>query len=413
MNLTIIVLAAVFVLIAVRRIGNVRLQIWQVMLAGAVVVLMTGQITPLQALKSINLDVMLFLFGMFVVGYALEESGYLSRLSFLLFSRTRSMNQLVLVLLFGFGFASALLMNDTLAIIGTPVVLALAKRHRSSPQMMLIALCFAVTVGSVMSPIGNPQNLLIALTGRFSDPFVSFVKYLFLPTMINLIITFLALRLIYRKEFGVVKLTHTQETPKDSSLARLSQWSLAILVVLVVLKILVVVTNSGFDFKLTYIALAAAVPIVALSPRRLNVIRGIDWRTLVFFAAMFVVMAAVWNSGFFQRLLNGSSLNIGSVVVILLVSVVVSQFTSNVPLVALYLPLLVNLGVGEKGMLALAAGSTIAGNLLILGAASNVIIIQNAEQRTGDSLGFLQFARIGAPLTVVHVFVYWIFLVLI
>ena len=413
MNFTVIVLAVVFVLIAVRRVGNIRLQIWQVMLAGAAVMLLTGQITPTRALKSINLDVMLFLFGMFVVGYALEESGYLSRLSFLLFNRTKSMNQLILVLLFGFGVASALLMNDTLAIIGTPVVLALAKRHRSSPQMMLLALAFAVTVGSVMSPIGNPQNLLIALTGRFSDPFVSFVKYLFLPTMINLLITFLALKLLYRREFSVATLSHTRETPNDSSLARLSQWSLAILMVLIALKILVVVTNSGFDFKLTYIALAAAIPIVVLSPRRLEVIRGIDWRTLVFFVAMFVVMAAVWDSGFFQNLISRSSLNIGSLMMILIISVVVSQFTSNVPLVALYLPLLVNLGVGEKGMLALAAGSTIAGNLLILGAASNVIIIQNAEQRSGHSLGWLQFARIGAPLTVVHVVVYWIFLVLI
>jgi Na+/H+ antiporter NhaD/arsenite permease-like protein len=64
-------------------------------------------------------------------------------------------------------------------------------------------------------------------------------------------------------------------------------------------------------------------------------------------------------------------------------------------------------------MVALAAGSTIAGNLLILGAASNVIIIQNAEQRTGDSLSFFQFARVGIPLTVVHVVVYWLFLILI
>jgi len=56
---------------------------------------------------------------------------------------------------------------------------------------------------------------------------------------------------------------------------------------------------------------------------------------------------------------------------------------------------------------ALAAGSTIAGNLTILGAASNVIIIQNAEKRTGDSLTFV---KIGAPLTLLNVAVYWGFL---
>ena len=60
--------------------------------------------------------------------------------------------------------------------------------------------------------------------------------------------------------------------------------------------------------------------------------------------------------------------------------------------------------------MALAAGSTIAGNLSILGAASNVIIIQNAEKRSGATLTFFEFVRIGAPLTLVNVMVYWLFL---
>lgn len=127
MIIPIINLAIVFVLIAIRQIGNIKLQIWQIMLFGAVSVLITGQISPLDALKSINIYVMLFLFSMFVIGVALEESGYLSHLSYKIFRRAKNTNQLLLLILFGMGFASALLMNDTLAIIGTPMVLFLAK----------------------------------------------------------------------------------------------------------------------------------------------------------------------------------------------------------------------------------------------------------------------------------------------
>ncbi|MDD4860338.1 MAG: hypothetical protein PHR56_09100, partial [Dehalococcoidales bacterium] len=57
-----------------------------------------------------------------------------------------------------------------------------------------------------------------------------------------------------------------------------------------------------------------------------------------------------------------------------------------------------------------AAGSTIAGNLSILGAASNVIIIQNAEKDFNETLSFWDFVKIGAPLTAVNVLVYWLFL---
>lgn len=60
--------------------------------------------------------------------------------------------------------------------------------------------------------------------------------------------------------------------------------------------------------------------------------------------------------------------------------------------------------------MALAAGSTIAGNLFILGVASNVIIIQRAEKKAGETLGFWEFARVGAPLTLVNALVYWLFL---
>jgi Na+/H+ antiporter NhaD/arsenite permease-like protein len=60
--------------------------------------------------------------------------------------------------------------------------------------------------------------------------------------------------------------------------------------------------------------------------------------------------------------------------------------------------------------MALVAGSTIAGNFLIIGAASNLIILQNAEARGNRAIGFMEFARVGAPLTIMNLAVYWLFL---
>jgi Na+/H+ antiporter NhaD/arsenite permease-like protein len=104
------------------------------------------------------------------------------------------------------------------------------------------------------------------------------------------------------------------------------------------------------------------------------------------------------------------NLNLASVSVIMIVAVIVSQFVSNVPLVALYMPTLLQLGASTKELMALAAGSTIAGNLLILGAVSNVIIIHNAEKNARVTLTFLEFAKIGLPLTAINIFVYWLYL---
>ncbi|MDD5583261.1 MAG: SLC13 family permease [Candidatus Marinimicrobia bacterium] len=410
MIISIIILVGVFLLIAIRQIGNIKLQIWQIMLFGAIAVLITRQISPINALKSINLDVMLFLFSMFVIGVALEESGYLSYLSYKIFNRVKNTNQLLLIIIFGAGFASALLMNDTLAIIGTPMVLLLAKKYNITPKYLLITLAFAITIGSVMSPIGNPQNFLIATQGNIKNPFLTFLQYLFIPTIINLFAVFLVIKLFYRNHFKNDFLNYSQEPIKDHRLALLSKISLILLLILILVKIAMAFLNIQMDFKLVYISIAAALPILMFSRKRIFIIKKVDWHTLIFFAAMFVLMESVWNTGFFQSAMNTLNINLLSISTILLVSVLLSQLISNVPFVALYLPMISHAGATIKEMIVLAVGSTIAGNLLILGAASNIIIIQNAEKKSGETITFLEFAKIGIPMTIVNVLIYGFFL---
>ena len=302
--ISIIILGVVFLLIAVRQVGSIRLRIWQIMLLGAFGVMVTGQISPVEAVKSINIDVMLFLFGVFIVGHALEESGYLAHLSYRFFRKVKTLNILVLCIIFVMGVFSAFLMNDTLAIIGTPVVLLLAKQWRLPPKLMLLTLAFAITIGSVMSPIGNTQNVLVEINGNVANPFVTFSRFLVLPTMVNLFLAFIVLRLFYKKDLQSCVIGHSEELVKDHRLALLSKLSLILIIVLVTAKIIIVLLNIQVDFRLTYIALIATVPIVVLSPRRVEVTKKIDWRTLVFFVAMFVLMESVWESGFFQSVIN-------------------------------------------------------------------------------------------------------------
>ena len=406
-NISVMALAAVFVLIAVRQVGKNRLAIWQIMLLGALVVLFTGQISPEDAVRAVNLDVMIFLGAMFVIGESMQESGYLFFLFNRIFGRARNLDQFLILILFAMGFLSALLMNDTIAIIGTPLMLYFAQTLKIAPKLLLLALAFAVTIGSAMSPIGNPQNLLIAVNAHLSNPFLVFLQYLLLPTIANLLLAYLMLRVFYRGQFQNKSLQIFREDISDPALARLSRISFILLFALILAKIGAVVLGVSDEFRLTYIALISALPILLFSSKRYEVLRKIDWCTLIFFAAMFVLMESVWRSGIFQFLLAGTDADLASIPTILVFSVLLSQLISNVPLVALCQPLLVN--PSPQALMALAAGSTIAGNLFILGAASNVIIIQNAE-KSGETLNFLEFARVGVPLTLLNVLVYWLFL---
>ncbi len=201
-DLPVLILLGVFLLTALRQVGSLRLQIWQVMTIGALLVLVLGEISPGEAIGAVNIDVIIFLFGAFCVGEALNRSGYLAWLGSKVVSRARNTDELILFVLFSTGLLSAVLMNDTLAIMGTPLVLQFSRKFGVSSKLMLFALAFGVTTGSVMSPIGNPQNLLIAIEGNLKAPFVTFLSWLALPTLICLIIAYAVLKLFFRGEFG-------------------------------------------------------------------------------------------------------------------------------------------------------------------------------------------------------------------
>jgi Na+/H+ antiporter NhaD/arsenite permease-like protein len=243
-----------------------------------------------------------------------------------------------------------------------------------------------------------------------SNPFVSFLQYLFIPSILCLGIAFVILKIFYHSEFTkAVSINNDSDIQEDTQLITLSKIALAIIIVLIVAKVSTGLLIPGFELGLSLIALVASLPILLASKQRTKILQNIDWTTLIFFISMFVLMASIWQSGVFQEMLDNLNLDITSIPTIFTVGALLSQLISNVPLVALYLPILTAAESSIPQLMALAAGSTIAGNMLVLGAASNVIIIQNAEKQ-GETLTFLEFAKIGIPLTILQTAVYILFL---
>jgi Na+/H+ antiporter NhaD/arsenite permease-like protein len=275
--------------------------------------------------------------------------------------------------------------------------------------MLLISLCFAITTGSVMSPIGNPQNLLIATECGYTNPFGTFLLYLGIPTIISLVLLVFFIRLFYPQD-SRGKICIMEDVPlADPELARILIISLTLITSCIILQVLLTLHPFGvvYSVPLPVIAIAGAAPVILFSRKRVTIIRKIDWPTLVFFIAMFVLMAAVFTTGFFQAAVPAAAAS--SVFLLYTTSLLISQFISNVPFVALFTPLLQQAGMSVNETMALAAGSTLAGNLTILGAASNIIVIQNAE-RQGETITFMEFIRFGIPFSLVTgvVFVVWL-----
>jgi Na+/H+ antiporter NhaD/arsenite permease-like protein len=419
------VFTIVYALIACRK--RAGIPIWASMLIGAALMIVLGTISVEAAVRSVNLDVIAFLFGMFSIVSALERAGVLRKFAIKMLAFAETPTRLLLAFVVGMGILAAFVVNDTIALMGVPLVAYVAARSGIRPAILLIALAFGITVGSVMTPIGNPQNLLIALQSGIPTPFLAFLTHLAIPTIINLGVTFAILKLVYRKELGsrFLKLSTTemiQETDGyyDPSLARIS-------------IVVLLATIGGFliseillfldivHLSLSAVGITGAAALYALSKHRMVILKSVNYSVLVFFASMFVVMSAMWSSGaislIFENVLPNPDPNdpVQSAPVISVASISISQILSNVPFVTLYNYVMLDSGFTgahvDQWML-LAAASTIAGNLTILGAASNIIIVETAESRNVAAFSFLEFLKIGIPVTGANLAVYYLFIVI-
>lgn len=405
MNLTAVgILAVVFLLIMVRRVGKFRLPIWGIMTAGALAALLFQTISISSAISAVQLDVIVFLFGMFVFGAALDKSGLLHSVVLRGFTKAKNKRQVMLIFMITTAAAAALFMNDTVAVIGAPLAMFCAAKFGIPVVRMLLALCFAVTFGSAATPIGNPQNLLIALSG-VPDAFVTFAIYLVVPSVLCLFISYKFLARGISSEAVVMDKSDDVFDDRLSSICKIS-------FVLILLAVAARIVGSFFGYEVSFIWIAAAgaLPLLLFSSKRLELLKSVDYRTLIFFVSMFILMEAVWESGVLQVLLP-ESLTV-SIPVMVTAGAVVSQFVSNVPFVLMVLPLLETAAASVPLYMAASAGCTAAGALTILGAASTIIIIQRAEKE-GESLSFLTFLKSGIPITLAAVVIYsvWIWVV--
>ena len=430
-NLHFILALAIFIgtygAIVLRNIKGGSIPVWSVMLAGAVAMVFSNVISVPEAYSSINLEVIVFLFSMFVFVTAMDVSGLLESFTTKLFLKAKKPEDIIYLTFFGFGFASSILMNDTLALMGTPIMLSLAKKMKISSKPLLLTLAFSVTIGSTMTPMGNPQNLLIALVSGIPAPVITFILYLILPTIVNLFVTYLLLRRIYRSEFlkareKFTELIRFEASMKDSGIedsgfARKTLIILSLTVSGIVIINVLEAIGIKQGFGISEVSLLGATVLLLSSSKRREILKKMDWGILLMFASLFVLMQAVWNAGIVTELSKylpplDKSNSMVSLISILASSVLLSQVLSNVPMVALFLPVMKSVGYGPSNIsswVALAGGSTLAGNLTLLGAASNLIIVEEAEAK-GHSLGFFEFFKIGILVTVVNIIVLYLFL---
>jgi Na+/H+ antiporter NhaD/arsenite permease-like protein len=395
--------AAIFVLtyalISLRQVARFPLERPASAMLGAALMLALGVVGPADALAAINLDVILLLVGMMSVVSGLEVCGFFDAVSARIARGAHSQTGFLAGLMVVTGCLSALVVNDTVVLLLTPIVVRSTRALGVNPVPHLVAIAIAANVGSVATEIGNPQNAYIAI--RSGIPFLTFSAYMAPVTVACLAVSIAIVRWAYRRDLAA-PLARTAPGPAVAVDRRGVALTTGIIGGVVAAFFL---TDPDW---LPFIALAGGgfvlflVPFVArVTPRGL--IAKLDWGIILFFVGLFVVLGGVRASGLSGVIQGGFTSTFGGeggLVWLTGLSALLSNLISNVPAVLLLAEVVAGAGGTTQGWLALAASSTLAGNATILGAAANVIVVQLAA-REGVHVSMKEFVRAGIPVTVV------------
>jgi Na+/H+ antiporter NhaD/arsenite permease-like protein len=381
-------------------------------MAGAVLMVLLGITLDFysqeQALLAIDFNTLGLLFGMMMIVAILKNTGYFDYIAILTAKRTKGNPWILLVALGTITtVASLFLDNVTTVILMAPVTVLIAGILGISPIPLLMAEAFLSDTGGVATLVGDPPNILIGSAANLS--FIDFIVNLAPIVLVAWSVTLVLIRLLFREELAqepsnleALEALDEHEALKDRTSAN------KVLVILVGVATLFFL-HQALHIQAGFVALiGAAAALIWLRPDLEEVMEGIEWPVLLFFAALFVVVGGVEASGLLD--LAGESLTGLSSRDVVLMGValiwgaaVASALIDNIPFTIAMIPIIQALE--QPGLditplwWALALGAGFGGNATPIGSTANMVVVSLSE-KTKSPITTRIWLRSGVPIMI-------------
>ncbi|MEJ2672417.1 MAG: ArsB/NhaD family transporter [Deltaproteobacteria bacterium] len=358
------------------------------------------------AMRAIDLNVIFLLMGMMIIVGVLKKTGLFQWLAYKSFALARG-NIFILggILMVVTAVASAFLDNVTTMLLMIPVTIEIAVALKLNPIALLIPEVFASNVGGTATLIGDPPNILIGSYANLS--FGAFVTNLTPIVIASLLFTVAFYIFWYRRSYRKAEVKDVDRTIAYlKGEYRITNKRLLLkCLVMLGFTILLFILHGVFHMEPSIAALTGAMLLLAIS--RVDIVEmlehEVEWPTLVFFMALFIVVAVAEETGLIQFVaewvarLSRGNLTV-AVLLVLWVSALASAAIDNIPFTATMLPIVAflnhNIPGAENGVLwwALALGACLGGNGTMIGASANVVTVGLAE-KAGHPISFVAYMK--------------------
>jgi Na+/H+ antiporter NhaD/arsenite permease-like protein len=358
------------------------------------------------SMRAIDMNVIFLLMGMMIIVGVLKKTGLFQWLAYKSYALARG-NVFILagILMVVTAVASAFLDNVTTMLLMIPVTIEIAVTLKIKPMALLIPEVFASNIGGTATLIGDPPNILIGSYARLT--FNDFVVNLTGIVAICMVVTLIYYVFWYKKAYREAE---TKDIPRTIAYLKeeyriTNKKLLLISLGLLAFTIFLFIIHGVLHMEPSIAALMGAMLLLAVS--RVDIVemleKEVEWPTLVFFIALFMVIAGAEETGLIQMIaewvkdVSGGSLVV-AIIMVLWVSAIASAFIDNIPFTATMLPIIAFLNQtipgAENGVLwwSLSLGACFGGNGTLIGASANVVTVGMAE-KAGYHISFLGYMK--------------------
>lgn len=373
-------------------------------------------------LEGIDLDTILLLMSVMIIVSVLSRTGAFDYLASTILSRFKTRPFALTAILSGFTAAvSAFIDNVTTVLLISPVVIEISRRLRIDPRPVLLSIVFASNIGGTATLIGDPPNIIIGSVAKLR--FMDFIENLAPIVVVDFFVFLGVMRLLIRRWLEEYLRSARLDVLAELGVASIEKGLLRRVLVCLGIVIVLFTLEDFLRYPPAVPALIGAGLLMALARKRISieqVLADVDWSTLVFFMAMFIVIKGVEELGVMEFIAYGIVGYAKSLTALLMLILWVSAFTSafvdNIPFVMVMVPVISSisavLAIDPKPLYwSLSLGGCLGGNGTLVGASANVVVAGIAD-RHGYHISFKSFMRYGMPVMVATVAVSALYLII-
>ena len=294
------------------------------------------------------------------------------------------------------------------------VTVELANLLKFNPIPMIISEIFCANLGGSATMCGDPPNIIIGTSLGYS--FSDFLLNTGFIGLISLIVIVIYFFLVYKKEFhtnGKPAIDSSQLPDPSEAITDKSGFIASCIIFGIAVVLLVTHANTGLTVATIGIFIAI-ITIIVHHKYLKEIFSKIDYKTLLFFIGLFVVVGGLEQTGILEVIANfigkvsGGNLKL-MVAIIIWISAIASAFVDNIPFAATMIPIIKSLAATQGVNLetlawALSMGTDIGGSATPIGASANVVGT-SVSAKSGHPISWGKYCRAAAPATIIVVLI--------